>query len=55
MVYYLWVLAVAVILVIFGKNGFIVKTNRGAAYLKGLLLGTYVVSSYRENVSLSEW
>ena len=55
MVYYLWVLAVTVILAIFGKYGFIVKTNRSVAYLKGLLLGTYVVSSYRENVSLSEW
>ena len=36
----------AVDLVIFGENGFIVKTRRGIICAEGLLLGTSVVGSH---------
>ena len=45
----MWGLRVpAVVLVVFGENGFIVKTNRDIVWSEGLLLGASVVGSFKK-------
>lgn len=36
------------VLVVFGENGFIVKTNRDIVWSEGLLLGASVVGSFKK-------
>ena len=42
-------------LVVFGENGFIVKTNRGIVWSDGLLFGTWWWVLIRKNGSLGGW